>query len=88
MRSVFPESVSKAELPAAGATFLQDLARSLQAVTAVDIGIGRLADQVLTWHRRARDRRALGQLDQHLLHDIGLSRADVDHEVSKPFWQG
>ena len=44
-------------------------------------------DQFLTWHQRVRDRQALGKLDAHRLHDIGLSRADVESEVSKPFWQ-
>ncbi|TWB77999.1 DUF1127 domain-containing protein [Azospirillum brasilense] len=35
-----------------------------------------------------RWRQALMRLDDHLLKDIGVSRADVDSEVSKPFWRG
>jgi uncharacterized protein YjiS (DUF1127 family) len=27
------------------------------------------------------------RLDDHLLHDIGLSRSDVEREASKPFWR-
>lgn len=42
----------------------------------------------LEWRERARQRYALAGLDDRVLSDIGLSRADVDGEVSKPFWQG
>jgi uncharacterized protein YjiS (DUF1127 family) len=36
----------------------------------------------------ARDRRVLQQLDDHLLRDIGLSRADVGAELQPPFLPG
>jgi uncharacterized protein YjiS (DUF1127 family) len=36
--------------------------------------------------RRAQ-RIALSELDDHLLRDIGLSRADARRELSKPFWR-
>lgn len=39
-------------------------------------------------YERWRQRQALMRLDDHLLKDIGVSRADVDAEVSKPFWRG
>jgi uncharacterized protein YjiS (DUF1127 family) len=42
---------------------------------------------VVRWSERAAQRRRLRQLDDHLLHDMGLSRADVEQEVSKPFWR-
>jgi uncharacterized protein YjiS (DUF1127 family) len=36
-----------------------------------------------------RQRRALMMLDDHMLKDIGLSRAEVDRIVGKPFsWSG
>lgn len=38
------------------------------------------------WRERARQRRAMLALDDHLLRDIGISRADVEREASKPFW--
>jgi uncharacterized protein YjiS (DUF1127 family) len=41
---------------------------------------------VRTWYRRARERQALAQLDEHLLRDCGLTRDQVRHEVDKPFW--
>jgi uncharacterized protein YjiS (DUF1127 family) len=39
------------------------------------------------WLDLARQRRALGRLDDRLLKDIGVSRADVEQEVAKPFWR-
>ena len=83
MKSAFPETVSNA-FPVG-----RNPASSGSAVVANAIGSGLTAalDRVLTWQERARDRRALGQLDEHMLHDIGLSPADVDFEVSKPFWK-
>lgn len=38
------------------------------------------------WSERRRQRRALLALDDHLLRDIGVSRADAEHEGHKPFW--
>jgi len=34
-----------------------------------------------------RERRALQGLDDGALKDIGLSRADVEGELAKPFWR-
>lgn len=42
---------------------------------------------VLTWHERARQRRHLQSLSDHMLRDLGLTRADVLAEASKPFWR-
>ena len=81
MRSVLPEVVGK---PSVSAGFF----RTVESVVApVDAAIAGILDQLFTWHQRARDRHALGLLDEHMLHDIGLSRADVEHEASKPCWQ-
>lgn len=41
---------------------------------------------VQAWAERRRQRRALETLDDNMLHDIGLSRADVESEAAKPFW--
>jgi uncharacterized protein YjiS (DUF1127 family) len=48
---------------------------------------GRAVDLVLAWHERVRQRRHLRSLDNHMLRDIGLSRADVEGEAAKPFWR-
>jgi uncharacterized protein YjiS (DUF1127 family) len=50
--------------------------------------LARLVDTLALWHRRARDRHLLGELDDRLLGDIGISRGDAIHESDKPFWRG
>ena len=39
------------------------------------------------WDARFHQRRDLQALPDHLLHDIGRSRADVEAEATKPFWR-
>ncbi len=34
----------------------------------------------------ARQRRALANLDAHVLADLGLTRAEAESEAAKPFW--
>jgi uncharacterized protein YjiS (DUF1127 family) len=45
------------------------------------------SDDLARFGRRIRERRALDRLDDAMLRDIGISRADVELEVSKPFWR-
>jgi uncharacterized protein YjiS (DUF1127 family) len=47
-----------------------------------------MAHMVWVWRSRAETRRAMSMLSDHVLRDIGLTRADVDREVMKPFWRG
>jgi Uncharacterized conserved small protein len=47
----------------------------------------RLLDTVLDWMDRARERRALARLDDRLLADLGLGRAEAWAEADKPFWR-
>jgi uncharacterized protein YjiS (DUF1127 family) len=48
--------------------------------------VTRLLDAAMTWRDRARQRRHLAELDDRLLRDIGVSRAEVEGEISRPFW--
>ena len=57
---------------------------SLKGLSAL---IVKATDTVLDWQERVRQRHHLGEMDDHLLRDIGLSRADLEHESSKPFWR-
>ena len=47
-----------------------------------------LAARIMVWSEQARQRRALAALDDRMLKDIGLARADVMLESDKPFWRG
>lgn len=41
---------------------------------------------LLRWDRIARERRSLRELDDRALRDLGLTRADIEREASRPFW--
>ncbi len=49
--------------------------------------VQRAVDLLLIWQQRSRDRQQLQSLSDHMLRDIGLTRADVFAEASKPFWR-
>ncbi len=54
---------------------------------ALGAGLRGLVERIRTWRERARQRRHLAGLDDHMLRDIGLTRGDVMAESSKPFWR-
>jgi uncharacterized protein YjiS (DUF1127 family) len=47
----------------------------------------RMTDALSDAATRRRDRKALAQLDPHLLRDIGIDAEDARVESTKPFWQ-
>lgn len=49
--------------------------------------LAQAADLLLTWSERVRERRELMQFDDHLLRDIGITRAEALAEAAKPFWR-
>jgi len=42
---------------------------------------------IARWIERARQRRALVGLDDHVLRDIGVTRVEAEREWEKPFWR-
>jgi uncharacterized protein YjiS (DUF1127 family) len=44
-------------------------------------------DLLLLWRQRRRERHMLGAFSDHMLKDIGLTRADIEAEVRKSFWR-
>jgi len=68
---------------------MTDLALHLARRRVGDLAMGlrRAVDLLLTWRERARQRRQLRSLNDHMLRDLGLTRADVMAESSKPFWR-
>jgi uncharacterized protein YjiS (DUF1127 family) len=49
--------------------------------------LDRVIETPITWLERIRERRQLAGLSDDMLKDIGVSRADVEHVVEKPFWR-
>jgi uncharacterized protein YjiS (DUF1127 family) len=43
--------------------------------------------RLMRWHETARERRALLALSDHMLKDIGITRAEAEREAARPFWQ-
>jgi uncharacterized protein YjiS (DUF1127 family) len=39
------------------------------------------------WARRRHDRRALLELDDHMLRDIGFDRTQAEAMAARPFWR-
>jgi uncharacterized protein YjiS (DUF1127 family) len=58
-------------------TALDDLSDAAQSLVAT----------LRTWRQRMRERDQLSRLDNRMLSDIGLSRAEAVYLASKPFWR-
>jgi uncharacterized protein YjiS (DUF1127 family) len=50
-------------------------------------GAWRIGETLLLWQERYRQRRAVATLSDHMLKDLGFSRADVARESGKRFWE-
>lgn len=48
---------------------------------------GGLLGLLLLWQQRASERTHLKRLSDRDLQNVGLTRADVEGEADKPFWQ-
>jgi uncharacterized protein YjiS (DUF1127 family) len=46
-----------------------------------------LLQLIQRWHARERERVYLAEMSDHQWKDLGLSRADLAAELSKPFWR-
>lgn len=47
----------------------------------------RFLEVLAVWEERRETRRRLAEMDDHLLRDIGTSRAEALAESEKPFWR-
>jgi uncharacterized protein YjiS (DUF1127 family) len=50
--------------------------------------IERLGQQIRLWQSRLSERRALASFDSRNLSDFGMSRWELERELTKPFWRG
>ncbi len=46
----------------------------------------KMLNTLVRWQHRADQRRHLGNMDDRLLADMGITRADAIQESRKPFW--
>jgi len=49
--------------------------------------LGTLGATLRTWQIRVRQRRELRDLDDAVLRDVGISRAQARFSAEKPFWR-
>jgi uncharacterized protein YjiS (DUF1127 family) len=49
--------------------------------------LGQVARTLRAWARTSRERRELSGLDDRMLADIGIGRADVERERGRRVWQ-
>ena len=55
-------------------------------IRAASVMLGGVRKELAAWTARRRGRRALLSLSEYELKDIGVSRAQAQFELSKPFW--
>ena len=60
---------------------------SVPARRRVPSNLCKAFDVLLLWLQRRRERRQLGALSDHMLKDLGVTRADIDVETRKMFWR-
>ncbi|HKL25853.1 MAG TPA: DUF1127 domain-containing protein [Desulfuromonadales bacterium] len=49
--------------------------------------LARTWNRLKIWNEVSRQRRELIKLSDYMLKDLGLSRADVERESHRPFWE-
>lgn len=58
-----------------------------RALSSIENALLTITDTLYVWQKRLADRQNLRAMDDHMLADIGLDRADISREIAKPFWQ-
>ncbi len=80
-----PSATSGSRVPGFGTS--APLFNADDLLGGVKFAIVRLFELLIEWQERERQRHHLRELDDRLLRDMGISRADVEYEASKPFWR-
>ena len=75
---------SNAAIPSTGSA--SDFASSARSTHARRWSAGTIIGRLMQWQARNTERNHLRQLDDRMLSDMGMTRADAYHESRKPFW--
>ncbi len=57
------------------------------APSAISAALSSATNVISLWRWRRRERRAIGQLDDHMLRDIGLNRLAAEQIAARAFWK-
>lgn len=68
------------------AEFVQPCAGSVTAHFSLGGTLRAAWQQFGRWHALYRQRQQLAAMSDEMLKDIGLSRADIETEITRPFW--
>lgn len=60
--------------------------RLIDGAGVVDVTIEFVMARLALWTRLSEERRDLSGLDDRMLRDIGVTRAEADREAQRPFW--
>jgi uncharacterized protein YjiS (DUF1127 family) len=82
-----PQNCTHTMNPRAQTALALVLALAWFALRRLGHGAAQVTEGGLIWLERARQRRQLAELSDHMLRDIGLTRADAWAESEKPFWR-
>jgi uncharacterized protein YjiS (DUF1127 family) len=63
------------------------IARARRSAHPEGNAAARLFGALREWRRRSKSRAQLATLDDRMLADIGISRADAEFLANKPFWR-
>jgi len=62
------------------------IASALPRHLSLGTHFGALWRRLQRWNQLAKERRQLASLSDTMLKDLGLSRADIQQESERPFW--
>ena len=68
--------------------FIGTIARHKGSLGRASRGLPGIVKQLFNAYERAKSRRSLAELDDHLLRDVGIDPHQAYTESSRPFWDG
>jgi len=63
------------------------IVRTRRSARSAGNAVRRLLGALREWRQRSKSRAQLATLDDRMLADIGISRADAEFLANRPFWR-